>query len=406
MIILILYYIIKSLTKEGEQMNTIDVGKFIASQRKKLSLTQKELADKLNVTDKAVSKWETGKCYPDVEIIETLSGIFNVGINEILSGKIIESENQVVEAEKNIIDVMKTSKKNQSKWKIIALILSIITVLITVFFIFFNVKKGIKEHQPLTSTEAIFDSKKSMRISIPEVGLKSVLVRQLEDNVNLTDNGFGTVHLLADNRYDINSSVADYYLVISINGKIVARDLSVLEDQASLGATFCCVDIDGDKDKEIILQECIGLSGGAGQYLSRVFDFKNDEIIEVFSSKDKNEVFNTGFSCSVLKNRSLEIKNKYTDYCKNIILPDRTDDYYSVWYENNGEPKNLELMLDTFYKFEPYDIDNDGVYEIKACQYTSLYGHTDFIGTAVSFLKYNKEENLFYICEAFFEEEK
>jgi len=78
----------------------------------------------------------------------------------------------------------------------------------------------------------------------------------------------------------------------------------------------------------------------------------------------------------------------------------------SVWYENNGEPKNLELMLDTFYKFEPYDIDNDGVYEIKACQYTSLYGHTDFIGTAVSFLKYNKEENLFYICEAFFEEEK
>ena len=87
-------------------------------------------------------------------------------------------------------------------------------------------------------------------------------------------------------------------------------------------------------------------------------------------------------------------------------MTDRTDDYYGVWYENNGEPKNLELLLDTFYKFEPYDIDNDGVYEIKVCQYTSLYGHTDFIGTAVSFLKYNKEENSFKICEAFFEEEK
>ena len=387
-------------------MNAIDVGKFIALQRKKFSFTQKELAEKLNVTDKAVSKWETGKCYPDIEIIEKLSKIFDVGLNEILSGKIIESENQVVEAERNIIDVMKTSKKNQSKWKIIALILSIITVIITAFFILFNVNTGIKEHQTLTSTEAIFDSKKSMRISIPEIGLKSVLVRQLEDNVNLTDNGFGTVYLLADNRYDINSTVADYYLVISTNGKIVARDLSAWVDQASLWATFRCVDLDGDKDEEIILQECIGLSGGAGQYFSRVFDFRNGEIIEVFSSKVKDEMFNTGFSVSILKNRSLEIKNRYTDYCKKIILTDRTDDYYGVWYENNGQPKNLELLLDTFYKFEPYDIDNDGVYEIKVCQYTSLYGHTDFIGTAVSFLKYNKEENSFKICEAFFEEEK
>ena len=377
-------------------MNAIDVGKFIALQRKKFSFTQKELAEKLNVTDKAVSKWETGKCYPDIEIIEKLSKIFDVGINEILSGKIIESENQVVEAERNIIDVMKTSKKNQSKWKIIALILSIITVIITAFFILFNVNTGIKEHQTLTSTEAIFDTKKSMRISIPEVGLKSVLVRQLEDNVNLTDNGFGTVYLLADNRYDFNSTVADYYLVISINGKIVARDLSAWVDQASLWATFRCVDLDGDKDEEIILQECIGLSGGAGQYFSRVFDFRNGEIIEVFSSKVKDEMFNTGFSVSILKNRSLEIKNRYTDYCKKIILTDRTDDYYGVWYENNGEPKNLELLLDTFYKFEPYDIDNDGVYEIKVCQYTSLYGHTDFIGTAVSFLKYNKESLMLF----------
>lgn len=51
-------------------MNAIDVGKFIALQRKKCSFTQKELAEKLNVTDKAVSKWETGKCYPDIEIIK------------------------------------------------------------------------------------------------------------------------------------------------------------------------------------------------------------------------------------------------------------------------------------------------------------------------------------------------
>lgn len=114
-------------------MNAVDVGKFIAFQRKNISLTQKELADKLNVTDKAVSKWETGKCYPDIEIIEKLSEIFDVGINEILSGKIIRPDEQIVESEKNIVDVMKTSEKKQKKWKIISIIF-MITIYITVVF--------------------------------------------------------------------------------------------------------------------------------------------------------------------------------------------------------------------------------------------------------------------------------
>lgn len=74
-------------------MNAADVGKFIAVRRKKKSLTQKELAAQMNVTDKAVSKWETGNFYPDIEMIEKLSEIFEVSINEILSGKRIEPEN-------------------------------------------------------------------------------------------------------------------------------------------------------------------------------------------------------------------------------------------------------------------------------------------------------------------------
>ena len=51
-------------------------------------------------------------------------------------------------------------------------------------------------------------------------------------------------------------------------------------------------------------------------------------------------------------------------------------------------------------------LDHDGVYEIKCCQYTSLYGHSDFVGSAVSFLKYDKEKSAFIICDAYFEAEK
>ena len=68
-------------------MDKILVGKFISEQRKSKGLTQKELAEQLNVTDKAVSKWETGKGYPDIEILEKLSEIFCVSINDILSGE-------------------------------------------------------------------------------------------------------------------------------------------------------------------------------------------------------------------------------------------------------------------------------------------------------------------------------
>ena len=68
-------------------MTTQKCGEFIASLRKEKKLTQKELADKLNVTDKAISRWETGKGYPDVESLQNLSAFFGVSINELLAGE-------------------------------------------------------------------------------------------------------------------------------------------------------------------------------------------------------------------------------------------------------------------------------------------------------------------------------
>lgn len=141
-------------------MNSIDVGRFIASQRKDKSLTQKELAEKLNVTDKAVSKWETGKCYPDIETIEKLADVLEVSINEILSGKIIEPENQVEEAERNVIDIMITSKKKQNKWKILTLLACLLAFIIFTLSILLNVNNEVREHQNLTSSSAVFDNEK------------------------------------------------------------------------------------------------------------------------------------------------------------------------------------------------------------------------------------------------------
>ncbi|MGE4275712.1 MAG: helix-turn-helix domain-containing protein, partial [Lawsonibacter sp.] len=68
-------------------MNNIQFGTFIAQLRKEQNMTQKELADRLNVTDKAVSKWETGKGFPDVKLLEPLAQALGVSLVELIQGE-------------------------------------------------------------------------------------------------------------------------------------------------------------------------------------------------------------------------------------------------------------------------------------------------------------------------------
>lgn len=99
-------------------MDKLKVGSFIAEQRKLRSLTQKQFADMVGVTDKAVSRWETGKSYPDTETLEKISEIFEVSISDILSGEIARPENKVEAADKNIIDAILLNQKSTKKWKV------------------------------------------------------------------------------------------------------------------------------------------------------------------------------------------------------------------------------------------------------------------------------------------------
>lgn len=77
-------------------MDNIQFGAFVAQLRKELGLTQKELADQLNVTDKAVSKWETGKGFPDVKLLEPLAQALGVSLVELMQGKRQEADTLTV----------------------------------------------------------------------------------------------------------------------------------------------------------------------------------------------------------------------------------------------------------------------------------------------------------------------
>lgn len=98
-------------------MTSKDCGKFISDLRKEKNLTQKQLAEKINVSDKAISRWETGKGFPDVNSLVALSEFFGVSVNELLAGKQIEEENLTEIAEKNIINAIETKEKTVKKKK-------------------------------------------------------------------------------------------------------------------------------------------------------------------------------------------------------------------------------------------------------------------------------------------------
>ncbi len=99
-------------------MTSKDCGSFISDLRKEKNLTQKQLSEKLNVSDKAISRWETGKGFPDVNSLVALSEFFEVSVNELLAGKRIESEILSDIADKNVIDVIETKEKTVKKKKL------------------------------------------------------------------------------------------------------------------------------------------------------------------------------------------------------------------------------------------------------------------------------------------------
>ena len=89
------------------------IGKFISACRKEKGLTQMQLAEKLNITNRAVSKWETGKSMPDVSLMLDLCNILDITVNELLSGERIIMEDYQKRAEENLIELQAKKEKAQ-----------------------------------------------------------------------------------------------------------------------------------------------------------------------------------------------------------------------------------------------------------------------------------------------------
>ena len=98
-------------------MDQIKIGKFIAACRKQKGFTQMQLAEKLGITDKAISKWERGIAMPDTSIMLELCDILGISVNELLSGEKISMENNDQKNEELLLEMAKElEKKNKTIW--------------------------------------------------------------------------------------------------------------------------------------------------------------------------------------------------------------------------------------------------------------------------------------------------
>ena len=108
-------------------MDQILIGKFIAQERKRKGYTQKQLSEKLGISDKTVSKWETGNGFPEVSLLLPLCNELDITVNELLSGERVSEEDYRKKAEENMVNLVKEGQENKKK-----IILSVMVAILVI----------------------------------------------------------------------------------------------------------------------------------------------------------------------------------------------------------------------------------------------------------------------------------
>ena len=111
-------------------MDQVKIGRFISERRKKAGLTQMQLAEKLNITDRAVSKWETGRAMPDSSIMLELCGILGISVNDLLCGEVVSMENYNRELESNLLEMVKQKEESDRHLLMLEWVIGILSLLI------------------------------------------------------------------------------------------------------------------------------------------------------------------------------------------------------------------------------------------------------------------------------------
>ncbi len=240
-------------------MDQEKIGKFIANLRIKKNMTQQELADKLGITDRAISKWENGRGMPDISLMKPLCRELDISINELLSGERIKKEEEEKKFEENVLNTIDYSKK---KIKHTKLIFKIILAVIIFLIIAFSILLGIDIYR-MRNNEPVFFSTWGIMytptINLDDLEIEKTIKIYLIDNdekinhyaneksfvamkVYLTtrdkDKYYVYAWVLQEKYYsenekvikDTGSSLPYKFELIKENGKFLVKDYSIPRD--------------------------------------------------------------------------------------------------------------------------------------------------------------------------------
>lgn len=122
-------------------MDQVKIGKFIAERRKSVNLTQMQLAQMLGLTDRAISKWETGKSLPDSSVMLQLCEVLKITVNDLLSGEVVSMENYQEKNDEMLIAMLKEKEEKDKmllRAELIIGIVSFLPLLLATIFVAYN----------------------------------------------------------------------------------------------------------------------------------------------------------------------------------------------------------------------------------------------------------------------------
>ena len=117
-------------------MDQIKIGRFIAEKRRELGITQQVLAEILNITDRAVSKWENGRSLPDSSIMLSLCDILKISVNDLLSGEVVTMNDYNEKMEQKLIEMVKEKEKSDKRLLTLEIIIGVMSCVVLFIPIF------------------------------------------------------------------------------------------------------------------------------------------------------------------------------------------------------------------------------------------------------------------------------
>lgn len=301
-----------------------------------------------------------------------------------------------------------------SKKKIIAIIAAVLAVAIAVSVVFVVKNQNKNEEETTTENTTVEETEtKAEKITVPEETEASTNRKTIDEFVK-NDLGIpkaiiseghkvrnGVVYFVDEPYEDSEDFFTNRYMIADTGERFIIEELFNGVGKPKI----YYVDVDGEKGEEIVVHMNTGGNGGYGVHISYVFRLDENKFFSLFDS-ETDRLMQNAFESELKADYKAVITCHETNFEKVIDLSERKSVYDNNVFDSQGNPINdYKIWFDSsFYRFEPVDTDNDGVYEIVCRQYSSLYSHFYFIGIAQLTLKCS--DSMFEIIDADFSEEK